>query len=621
MAAACHCCELDPANCTCWVFPGFGKVRRMSVEPAAVTPPAHLLDEWRATAICGNDITSSCLYVAALATVYAGPLAPLALLLVAAVLYLFRFVYAEVGSALPLNGGAYNVLLNTTTRGRASVAAALTVLSYMATAVISAGEAMHYAARIVPSLPVVGATVVLLALFAALNLYGLAESAVVALGIFVVHMATLTLLVLVVGTSILLDPSVLAANLATPMAEWPTPPTSVAMALLFGFSAAMLGISGFESSANFIEEQEPGVFPKTLRNMWIAVAIFNPLISLLALGVLPMSDIVLHKEALLTELSVVGGAPLLGAGLADVLGTLVGIDAVVVLSGAVLTSFVGVTGLVERLTLDLCLPQVLLRRNAWRGTPHFIILGFLALCVSVTLWTAGRIEVLAGVYTLSFLSVMGLFAAGNLMLKAWRADLSRDVTAPLWMVVLALIAVFLALGGNLVLEPETAPVFFAYFAGTLIVLAAMYYRNEVLAAFLRLIARMPGDGAAGLRSGANRWLHDYACRRLLFVSRAEDAADVRQAIAYAVANEPIRHMSVLRFVQGKDLDAALVAEVQRMDRGVPSLRVDLVGVQGVADEGTVLGVARALGVEPNHVLVPSTADLDLRRMGGVRVVM
>ena len=60
------------------------------------------------------------------------------------------------------------------------------------------------------------------------------------------------------------------------------------MAILFGFAAGLLGISGFESSANFIEEQEKGVFPKTLRNMWIAVALFNPLISFLATCVMPM---------------------------------------------------------------------------------------------------------------------------------------------------------------------------------------------------------------------------------------------------------------------------------------------------------------------------------------------
>ena len=42
-----------------------------------------------------------------------------------------------------------------------------------------------------------------------------------------------------------------------------------------GFASAMLGVSGFESSANFVEEQAEGVFPKTLRNMWVAVTILN----------------------------------------------------------------------------------------------------------------------------------------------------------------------------------------------------------------------------------------------------------------------------------------------------------------------------------------------------------
>jgi hypothetical protein len=57
------------------------------------------------------------------------------------VLFLFRKIYGEVVGALPLNGGAYNALLNTTNKSTASLAATLTILSYMATAVISANEA------------------------------------------------------------------------------------------------------------------------------------------------------------------------------------------------------------------------------------------------------------------------------------------------------------------------------------------------------------------------------------------------------------------------------------------------------------------------------------------------
>ncbi|HZK54784.1 MAG TPA: amino acid permease, partial [Desulfosporosinus sp.] len=102
------------------------------------------LGEWEATAICGNDITSSCLYVSALSIMYAGQWAWVSLLMVSVVLYFFRSIYGEVVGALPLNGGAYNALLNTTSKSVASLAATFTLLSYMATAVISANEAMHY---------------------------------------------------------------------------------------------------------------------------------------------------------------------------------------------------------------------------------------------------------------------------------------------------------------------------------------------------------------------------------------------------------------------------------------------------------------------------------------------
>jgi hypothetical protein len=66
-----------------WDFPGWGTAERiddLSGEPVVVTHldsgPIHKLGQWRSTAICGNDITSSCLYVAALSALYAGPYAP-----------------------------------------------------------------------------------------------------------------------------------------------------------------------------------------------------------------------------------------------------------------------------------------------------------------------------------------------------------------------------------------------------------------------------------------------------------------------------------------------------------------------------------------------------------------
>ncbi len=135
------------------------------------------LDAWHATAICGNDITSSCLYVSSIVIVYAGVLAPVALLLAAGVLYLYKKIYTEVVEALPLDGGVYNCLLNCTRKFDASIAACLTILSYLATAVISAKTSAEYLKDLLPVMPPMEITALILVAFAGLSIMGISDSA------------------------------------------------------------------------------------------------------------------------------------------------------------------------------------------------------------------------------------------------------------------------------------------------------------------------------------------------------------------------------------------------------------------------------------------------------------
>ena len=188
---------------------------------------------------------------------------------------------------------------------------------------------MHYAHNLWHGLDVFWATIVLLGLFAAAQRRRHHRVG----GRRARRSSSSTWLTLTVlsrrraASRSLRDPSLLARELARSR-----PRTGCGRALFFGFAAAMLGISGFESSANFIEEQKPGVFPKTLRNMWIAVAVFNPLISLLSLG--PAAARARSSEVPPDLLAQMGDA-LARAGRC---GAWVSIDAVLVLSGAVLTS-------------------------------------------------------------------------------------------------------------------------------------------------------------------------------------------------------------------------------------------------------------------------------------------
>ena len=396
------------------------------------------LNELESTAICGNDISSSVLYVSALAIAFAGQYAWITLLIVSVVLFLFRKIYGEVVGALPLNGGTYNALLNTTSKFMASFAATLTILSYMATAVISANEAMHYLHHLIPSMPIITATICLLSVFAILSIIGITESAKVAIGIFGFHLLSLAVLS---GFIILF---LFHNGIGTFIDNWnfPTNENGIMTAIFLGFSASMLGVSGFESSANFIEEQKKGVFPKTLKNMWAIVSIINPMMAVFALALfaMPVLQSSEYQNTLLVEMaSHVGGSWV---------ASLISIDAFLVLSGAVLTSFVGVTGLLERMTLDRIMPQFFLKKNK-KGSSYRIIIMFFILAVSVLLITKGEVTLLAGVYTISFLSVMALFGIGNILLKVKRAALPRPEKASWLSVFVAIIAVSIALIGNI----------------------------------------------------------------------------------------------------------------------------------------------------------------------------
>lgn len=579
------------------------------VFPTERSPRKHMkLGQLASTAICGNDITSSCLYVSALAIFWGGKWAPVVLMAVAIVLYLFRFIYAEVVGALPLNGGAYNALLNTTSKFRASLAACLTILSYMATAVISGSEGMHYLHFLWTGLPIIPATVALLGLFLALTIFGIGESAVVAIGIFLLHLFTLTLLLFVGILSVAIHGlDILMANIATPS------PGGIWIALLFGFSAAMLGVSGFESSANFVEEQEAGVFKKTLRNMWAAVTIFNPAIALLALAILPISLMKTpdYQSALLTHMGkLVGG---------QWLSVLISVNAVLVLSGAVLTSYVGVNGLIHRMTLDRCLPQFLLKQSS-RGTTHRILILFFLLCISVLFITRGHVPALAGVYTISFLSVMALFGIGNLLLKVKRARLPRPDRAPWPVPVLGIGAVLIGLIGNVSMVPGNMIIFLKYFIPAVLVIIIMLERVFILKGLLFICKPFKRLSAILQRS-----VDKILGHKIVFFTRGHKVDTINKVMQYVIDNEHTNQLKVVTVVRREeDVSVGLKEDIEVLDRAYPEVEVEFVVVLGSFSPRLIQKLSREWGIPVNYMFIGSPEgrlDYDLADLGGVRLII
>ncbi|RSC95156.1 APC family permease [Tenacibaculum singaporense] len=579
------------------------------------------LNELESTAICGNDISSSVLYVSALAIAFAGQYAWITLLIVSVVLFLFRKIYGEVVGAMPLNGGAYNALLNTTSKLMASFAATLTILSYMATAVISANEAIHYLHHLIPSMPIIIATVGLLMLFASLTIGGITESAKVAVGIFLFHLLSLIVLALFIVFYLSQN------GIGTLFSNWNhQSENSIWYAIFFGFAASMLGVSGFESSANFVEEQQKGVFPKTLKNMWVIVSIINPLMAVFALSLfaIPVLQSADYQNTLLVQMGeFVGG---------DWVAAIIAIDAFLVLSGAVLTSFVGVTGLLERMTLDRIMPQFFLKKNK-RGSSYRIIILFFILAVSVLLITNGNVALLAGVYTISFLSVMALFAIGNILLKIRRNQLPRPEKATWASVLLAIVAVLCALIGNILMEPKdglpsNTSVFLNYFIPTIIFIIIMLNRTVLLKLVLQIIYAIFNPLrrlVSSMDRKITKTINKINDQEFVFFTKGDNIATLNKVMLYIIKNEHTKKIKiVLALDEGDTIPENLPNEITFLDKEYPKIKVNFQVVQGKFSPELIRELSEKWNIPINFMFIGAPSDkfpYKVEELGGVRLIV
>lgn len=584
------------------------------LQPAQSESKPHVkLSERFATALCGNDILSSALYVSGIAVVFSGIYAPLVLIVVAMVLFLYKAVYTEVVEALPVNGGAYNCLLNGTSKTIAAIAGLMTLLSYIATAVISAKVAVEYLGTIV-HVQVIPATIVLLLVFAVLVVSGIKDSAKVAFSIFSFHIVSLTLFLIfaliyfIAGNSSFELNSLVTHDIIASKG-------GLFQALFLGFSASLLGVSGFESSANFVEEQQPGVFRKTLRNMLIGVAIFNPLIALAVLNTLPYEAVVSAKDFLLAEAAFAVG------------GTwfkyFIVVDAFLVLSGAVLTSYVGVSGLIHRMAADGCLPNFLTATNKKGSFPRIVFL-FFALCSSILVVTRGELLSLAGVYTISFLGVMSLFAFGNLILRETRTELKRTYRAPIMFVFLALSATLLGILGNIKINPSNFLFFSLYFFPSLAIVFSVLYEDMIVRWILRL-----SEPFLEIHKKLNERLEHLADTRL--VAFVHHVSRLHPIIEYINKNEHSNNIILIHCgVEEREEDCRDFQEIKQaipllQKAGVyPHFSIKVLYRQGVFGPEVIERVSRELKIRRNRILIGSIHHhhpYDYADLGGVRIII
>jgi amino acid transporter len=562
------------------------------------------------------------------------------------------------------------------------MAAVFGIIAYITTGVVSAVEAIAYLQTVLPrgwEMDDKSATIGLLFFFCLLTNLGIKESAVFAKIIFVIHVIVLSLLSIAGTIFMIINPELLYKN-------WDTPYPQIRVhsqvatshegihfaegglltALFYGFSSAMLGVSGFETSSQFVEEQAPGVFPKTLRNMWMGIMLFNPLLSLISFSALEMTDIMKHTDTVLARTAfVIGHWFQTNMSFPDhyrlgpAFSTLVSIDAFIVLAAALLTSFIGINGLIRRMSMDRCLPQFLLIQNPFTGTDSFILVGFFLLCVSQVVVFDTNVAALGGVYCYAFLAVMIIFAIGNMLLKVKRPSLPREVSVSWLHASMGLASVVIALMGNVLGKPELLTFFFVYvfIVGTMVF--AMFQRVSIVRLLYKLIkpkrkklalSASEDDGnqdddesintfstydtvgeevslmgkkkKRGCLAFLSEALKKFQNVPFVFFCKHDDVHLINKAILYIQRNEQTNKIIIVHCANGTDT-VMLAEHVKLMDLLYPKTKISLLIVDSTFTPAVIEWTSQALKVPINAMFI-SCPDknfaMKVNQLRGMRII-
>lgn len=293
---------------------------------------------------------------------------------------------------------------------------------------------------------------------------------------------------------------------------------------------------------------------------------------------------------------------------------LVSVDAFVVLCGAVLTSYVGIIGLLRRLAMDRCLPAFLLSQNQRFGSYHAIIVTFFVICTSLYYATGRDVYVLANVYTIAFLSVMSLFVVGNLLLKFKRARLRRYVKAPLVYCVLALAGTITGVTGNVILNINVIQYFFLYYFSTAAVIFFTFNRMRILKLLLHLLLapfqeqHISLDNIGGLRGKLIRllvsWQHALGQQAMVYFIKERNIRTMCKTILYVMENEQAERLKFVHFFHPdlQPLRSTMTYSSSRDPSKPPSPRTSSNNLSAAAETGGAEPAARDM-VETEFAMI------------------
>ncbi|KAF8902544.1 AAAP amino acid permease [Gymnopilus junonius] len=586
-------------------FAGWGSITRLKLDKEdydigtariEAMRKGQILGQFTASALAGNAVLGSVFYALPAVVAVGGIYSPISLFVATLILFLWRPIMEELASALPISGAPYTYILNVSTKSFALVGAALLILDFSSTAIVSAATAAAYLAGEVKFLPFptwVGAAIVLF-IFTIVSLMGVRESARIALAVLSLHLVSMATLIIAscihwgnIGSG------QLKANWELGRLTTGISPSSVARQIYYGICLGMLGLTGFECKyPSYVSRIKPGKFPLVLRNLHIPAIILNTVVMLLVLGLIPLDTIL-------------GGANVLSV-LAEVsagrwLRTWIVVDAIVVLCGGVLTGILAASELLEQLALHRVIPQLFLRLLPKTGSPYVSVLSFMAFCALLYATAGASLTIISDMFSLVWLTVMSLFPISLLLLKYNRGRLQRKTSTRLFVIIAALLVAPTIFAGNIAYHPRTAGYFAPYFLGIVAIFSATQSKVNLLRWLYWVYDQYPSlhEWKATRAWGEKliNLMRNLKRQSVCILVKTDEINNLFHMTLYVQKNEATSNLKIIHFFEEeKGVPSELEANAKILDEAFPEITVDLILVDGTFDPANVAALSHHLSI-------------------------
>ena len=412
----------------------------------ATTVALTFISFWSAAAVVLNDMASTMFYIGGIVEQTVGKPAPWLVLAVMFFSFAVRSVYME-SSSMFVRGGVYVVVRDSMGPTVAKLSVASLVVDYVLTGPISVVAAGQYLARLMnefsaafhigwqtnPNWFSVFFSIVVTGYFWWSNIKGVPESSAKALKIMQITTAMVAILLiwcpltLVLRGNVQLPPAPTPANLHLNHASWGwldgtffTQIPFVIMIVAFGHS--LLAMSGFETLAQVYREL---AYPK-LKNLRITAnlicsyaVVSTGIISVLAVMIIP--DVV--RPSFYDNM--IGGLVMNLAGPSIVklcFHVFVVFVGILILSGAVNTSLIGVNGVLNRVAEDGVLLDWFRKPHRKYGTTFRILNTMALLQIATIIVSRGDVLLLGEAYAFGVVWSFALKSLGVFVLRYQRND-------------------------------------------------------------------------------------------------------------------------------------------------------------------------------------------------------